>query len=85
MGPKRPIKEVSLHLGHSSVKVTEDRYAHLTIEAKVATARATESERKHRANTGRLFLAASSNPLKFVAPQTGLKQELCHSGGGRGR
>ena len=80
-GPKWPIKEVSEHLGHSSVKVTEDRYAHLTIDAKVATARATESERKHRANTGRHIFAASSNPLKSLAPEVGLAQtELAQRG-----
>src|SRR5262245_518693 len=43
------IKEVSEHLGHSG-KVTKDRDANLEIDAKVANARATESERKRRAN-----------------------------------
>ena len=72
-GPKWPIKEVSEDLGHSSVKVTEDRYAHLTIDAKVATARATESDRKPRVNLGRRNFAASSNPLKSLAPEVGLE------------
>jgi integrase len=51
-GTKWPIKEVSEHLGHSSVKVTEDRYAHLTIDAKLETARATESKRNTRRTQG---------------------------------
>jgi hypothetical protein len=45
------MEQLSKHLGHSSVKVTEARYAHLTRDAKRKAAASIESERKPSANS----------------------------------
>lgn len=37
-GPAWSLKEVSVHIGHTDVKVTEERYAHLTSESKALAA-----------------------------------------------
>jgi integrase len=44
-GPAWSMEQVSKHLGHSSVKVTEARYAHLTRDAKRKAAASIESEK----------------------------------------
>jgi integrase len=44
------IKRVSVHIGHTSVAVTEKRYAHLTRDALLAAARKTRGGTKHGAH-----------------------------------
>jgi hypothetical protein len=72
-----PIKNVSEHLGHSTVAVTEARYAHLTTDSKVALARLTESD----ANTDQTQTKTPKKPPSKI-PDSSMKS---NSSGGRTR
>jgi hypothetical protein len=63
-GPAWSMEQVSKHLGHSSVKITEARYAHLTRDAKRRAAESVDSERKQSANSPHVFAAHTHKTLQ---------------------
>lgn len=72
-GPVWPIKQVSEHLGHSATHVTEARYAHLTMQAKITLAQATESA-QHTGHSRVSWILDNTVKLsESLAPEAGLE------------
>jgi integrase len=67
------IEDVSRHLGHSSIKVTEARYAHTTKEALQRAASATESAAQMGRKRAALFFRERRKYSKSLAPEEGLE------------
>jgi integrase len=72
-GPKWSIQDVSDHLGHTDIKVTQRRYAHVTKEARQTRAQSVESDRTYAANMPQACEVESSKYLKSLAPEVGLE------------
>ena len=76
-GPAWSLKDVSDFLGHTDVKVTEQRYAHVTKEARQKRAQSLESDpffaAKPAENLPKPCEVESRKSLKSLAPEPGLE------------
>jgi integrase len=72
-GPAWSMTDVSKHLGHSSIAVTEQRYAHLTQDAKRRAAQSIESEPRRAAHGPHTSEVHLPKYLKTRAPEEGLE------------
>lgn len=71
------IEAVSDFLGHSDIKVTQERYAHLTVQAKQRAAQSIESDRsfvrRPAANLPQGNSGVAAKHLESLAPEVGLE------------
>jgi integrase len=72
-GPKWSIQEVSDHLGHTDIKVTQQRYAHVTKESRQTRAQSVESDRTYAAHMPDECEVVVQNYRESWAPEAGFE------------